>query len=311
MPTINGLDVKREIADKRPKSINGVVAVLSGFARSCLSLERRGGGGLRLCLDCQTEFVREYIAKLMNEAFGADAMDGDRNALVYDDCERLLSELKITDDNGDFIDGIPDAFCRSSHYARGVFLGCGSMSAPQAEGVRSQKSVGYHLEFSFNSDSLADGFAELLGGYGIEAHKSTRAEKNVIYVKDSESVSDCLALIGADKAVLRLNEAVAALAVKRDVVRRMNCEIANMARTVNAAVGITDAIALIDKKRGLASLNKKLYEAATARLDDADASLSEIAERLGISKSGLKHRFDKIIEIAGSIDGEKPDTEGQ
>lgn len=302
MPTINGSDVKREIAEKHPKSIKGVVAVLSGFARSCLSLERSGGGGFSLCLDCQTEFVREYIAELMTEAFGVEAVDNDRNALVYDDCDRLLGELKITDGDGNFTDGIPEAFSRSSHYARGVFLGCGSMSAPQADGVQATKSVGYHLEFSFNSESFADGFISLLSGYGITAHKSARAEKTVIYVKDSESVSDCLALIGADKAVLRLNEAVAALAVKRDVIRRVNCEMANMERTLDASERLIGAIALIDKKLGLQSLDKKLYEAAKAKLDNNDAPISEIADALGISKSGLKHRFDKIIEIAGSIE---------
>ena len=301
MPTINGLDVKRELAEKHPKSINGVVAVLSGFARSCLSLERHGGQ-FSLCLDCQTEFVRDYIAGLMTEAFGVTTVANDKGALVYSDCDRLLGELKITDDNGEFTDGIPEAFSRSSHYARGVFLGCGSMSAPQADGARAKKSVGYHLEFSFNSESLAEGFIALLDSYGISAHRSTRAEKNVIYVKGSESVSDCLALVGADKAVLRLNEAVAAFAVKRDVMRKVNCDVANANRTADAAAKLVQAIELIDKKRGLSTLDKKLCEAAKARIDDKDAPLSEIAEMLNISKSGLKHRFDRIIEIAHSIE---------
>lgn len=300
--SINGSDVKREITEKRPKSDEDRLALLSGFARSCLALTRKSGATeFELCLDCQTELVREYIASLMRDAFIVTPKSDDRNSIVYGDCDKLLKRLCIVNNDGEFYDDIPSRFMSSAQFARGVFLGCGSMSAPQAGGVGSKKSIGYHLEFSFGSESFADAFTVLLDGYGISARKSSRAERAVVYVKDSESVSDCLALLGAEKTVLRLNETVAALAVKRDVVRRINCEVANMGRTVKAAVGITEAIELIDKVKGLGSLDKKLFEAARARLDDVEAPLSEIAEKLNISKSGLKHRFDRIIEIASAL----------
>lgn len=264
-------------------------------------IKRSGADGFELCLDVQTDFVRDYIAALMLDEFKVMPKNSDKNALVYVDCDKLLKGLWLVDPDGGFYDGIPQRFIRSSHYARGVFLGCGSMSAPQADGARSQKSGGYHLEFSFGSDAFADGFSELLRLYGIEAHKAPRAERSVMYVKDSEAVSDCLALIGAEKTVIKLNEAVATFAVKRDVVRRVNCEMANMQRTLDAVEELSHALDVIERAHGKAYLDHKLIAAAKARLEDANAPLSEVAEKLGISKSGLKHRLDRILELARDV----------
>lgn len=302
MSKIKGMDVKRELTDKRPGDRRGMVAILSGFARNCLTLERIGGKFM-LCLDCQSELVRDYVAELMELAFDVQATLGERNSLIYTDYEKLLKGLSITTDGGEYIEGIPQEFSRSSHYVRGVFLACGSMSAPipDVDDIKNNKSGGYHLEFSFSSEIFANEFVEALAFYQITAHTIMRSERTVVYVKNSQSVSDCLALIGADKTVLRLNEAVAMLAVKRNVARRMSFELANADRTENAAENILNAIKLIDERRGLKTLDKKLYDAAMARLDDPIAPLSEIAEKLNISKSGLKHRYNKIEEIARQI----------
>ncbi len=305
MSTFNGLDVKREITDKRPKG-DDRAALLSGFTRSCLALERKSGsGGFVLCLECQIDFVRDYIASLMRDAFMVTPRSDDKTALRYADCEKLLSALYLTDrDGGGFMDDIPSKYVHSVYYARGVFLGCGSVSVPRSGGMET-RSTGYHLEFSFGSENFADAFTKYLEGYGIKAHRSTRAEKSIVYVKDSESVSDCLALVGADKSVLKLNDTVATFAVKRDLIRQINCEMANMDRTVQAAGDIVSAIEVIDKKIGLDALDEKLYKAAQARMADVEAPLSKIAAELGISKSGLKHRLNRIIETARALDSKE------
>lgn len=305
MPKINGQSVKREITEKRIKG-EGLAVMLSGFVRSCLALVR-SRGELKLCLDCQSDFVREYIAAAMMEQFKITAVE-QKNSLHFADCEKLLVALKIFKPDEGFyqtqnIDADYLTEQNAPYYARGVFLGCGSLSVPSAENPESTKSGGYHLEFSFTNEDLANEFRELLGVCGTSAHIMTRAEKSVVYVKDSESVSNCLVLIGASKTALELNNAVAAYSVKIDVNRRINCDIANMTRTTDAAVGVTDAIDLIDSVRGLDSLPPKLVEAADARKNYPDAPLSFIADQLGISKSGLKHRYDKIIEIAREISG--------
>lgn len=308
---LNAPDVKREIVSKRPKSEPERLALLSGFVRSCLSLVRSGGGALELCLDCQSDAVRDYISSCMMEQFKIKSTVA-KSSLIYADCEKILRALKILEQGDDFVFCTVDKsfYSTAAQYVRGVFLGCGSFSAPTAEDAQSHKSGGYHLDFSFSGEELADAFGKMLSGEGIVTHKSVRAEKYVIYVKDKESVSDCLALIGAEKTVLRLNEAMVALSVKSDVARRLNCEIANISRTAAASVALSDAIEYIDVKFGLyAQLNRRLAEAAEARRADPSAPLSVIAERLSISKSGLKHRFDAIVAKARELGWKEKNTE--
>ena len=315
--TINGLDVKRELTEKRPKGAEST-ALLSGFVRVCFSLLKRGSG-VDLMLDCQSEYVRDYIASLMFEQFKITPSGGvlgqvvapTAGELVFSDSAKILTALLIQKDNGVFdFNGIDERFLKNAeYYARGVFLGCGSLSVPKADNAQSQKSGGYHLEFSFTTESLANDFLGLLSRYSIYGHLTVRAEKYIVYVKDSESVSDTLALIGADKAVLKLNEAVAAFAVKSDVIRRMNCDLANMGRTVDAAVEVISAIKIIEEKAGLDVLDKKLRAAAEARLKSPQAPIGALADMLGISKSGLKHRFDRIIRLSREVGGKGEDTE--
>ncbi len=282
--------------------------MLSGFVRSCMSLSLNLAHGLLLCLDCQTEFVREYIAAVMLKRFKISPKS-DETALTYVDCEKLLRMLGIFEDDGDGYEltGIPERFkSQASAYVRGMFLGCGSFSAREADCSDSRKGGGgYHLEFSFVSESIADDLTALLAERDVTMRKMVRADRFVVYAKDSESVSNCLALMHADKTVLKLVDTVVTLSMKKDINRRNNCDLANMTRTANAAVDVTKAIDIIDKAVGLDTLDPKLVEAADARKNSPDLSLGDLAFELGISKSGLKHRYDKIIEIAQKLDANK------
>lgn len=319
MAKINGTTVKREIAEKRPKG-EEATALLSGFVRVCFSVLRHGDES-DLWLDCQTDFVREYIAALMMDVFkvtpvldvggarkaAAASVLGDAkiefapqptpNALVFSDGMKLLTELRIIR-SGEYYElvGMDKRFeDHGKYYIRGVFLGSGSLSVPDAD---SHKSGGYHLEFTFNGEDIANDVIAILSGYGIWAHLTVRKEKYVVYVKDSENVSDCLALLGVDKTVLKLNETMAVLAVKSDITRRTNCDIANINRAIDASIGVMEAIAELEARGELETLDEKLRIAARARREYPDASLSELASIIGISKSGLKHRLDKLVETA-------------
>ena len=315
---INGHEVKREIVAKRYKDSDRL-ALLSGFVRVSFSVLRRGGER-HLVLDCQTDFVRDFIASLMMEQFKVQPIlnkdrqvDGDapdfmnsiepqqnKTELRFYDCDKLLGALYILDgDDYSSVGGIDPRFNKNAAaYARGVFLGCGSLSVPKTDG---QKSGGYHLEFALGSETLVDGVTELLRGFGISIKKTVRAEKCVLYAKGGDNVCDCLTLLGAEKTMLELNNTMAYFAIKDDVNRQQNCDMANMNRAINAAVDVTDAIATIQKRAGLDTLDKKLKAAANARLQNPAASLGALAELLGISKSGLKHRYDKIVELAKSL----------
>lgn len=181
--------------------------------------------------------------------------------------------------------------CCGVNYLRGAFLGAGSLYIGK----------GYHLEFAVESKALAEDLRSLLERYGIAAKITERKEKTVVYIKDSEGVSDCLALMGASDAVLGLNSEAATRQFRQRMNRQNNCDLANISKTVNAAVRQCEDIEYIDKKVGLASLGDKLESVARARLSDREASFSSLADGLGLSKSTLKNRLAKIGEIASEL----------
>lgn len=192
-------------------------------------------------------------------------------------------------------EGIPHTIvaerCCGVNYLRGAFLGAGSLYIGK----------GYHLEFAVESKALAEDLRALLDRYGIAAKITDRKEKSVVYIKDSEGVSDCLALMGASDAVLGLNSEAATRQFRQYMNRQNNCDLANISKTVNAAVRQCEDIELIDRKIGLSSLGDKLEVVARARLSAREASFSALAESLGLSKSTLKNRLAKICEIAAGI----------
>lgn len=297
---ISGAQVKHEIINTRPRG-EECKAVIAGFVRSCMTLSRSEGGDFMLQLDCQTDYVKQYISGAMLTMFKTRPKEVSP-ALMYDDCERLLRLLGIIAPDGDVfeispIGALPDDI--ESAYVRGVFLGCGSFSVRGGDGQKG--GGGYHLEFSVLSESFADELIELLARREITAHKMERVDKSVVYVKGVDNVSNCLALMRLSRLVIKLNDTAAILSIKRDVNRRMNCEMANMTRVANASVDVIAAIEFLEQSGALRTLPPKLVEAADARINSPDASLGEIAFELGISKSGLKHRFDKIIEKAQQL----------
>ncbi len=181
--------------------------------------------------------------------------------------------------------------CCAVNYIRGAFLACGSLSMKR----------GYQISFTLTTGALASDLMSLLSRHGIEAKRMTRGEKVIVYVKDSQAVSDCLALMGADGAVLKLNDSYVMRQVKRDEQRRTNCDLANIAKTVNAAVRQVADIEYIDSRVGLEVLDEKLLTVARGRLAEPEISFSALADKLGLSKSTLKNRLNKIAEYAARL----------
>lgn len=315
MSTISGIDVKLEITGMRVKD-DECEALLSGFARVSFSLARydnasftdngenveivRNYNGVMLEFDVQHDFVRDYISACMLKRYKISPKE-DGQKLLYADGEKLLRRLNVLNPDSDDYDftGIPQKYMACDRaYVRGMFLGCGSLSVYDADDSVSQKGSGYHLEFSFMNEGLADELAELLSGHEISMRKMSRGEKCVLYAKDSQTVCDCLALMGASKTVLKLHSTLTVMSQKINANRVVNCDMANATRSTVAATNVSEAIEYLERAVGIDSLDPKLVEAADARKNSPDLSLGELAFELGISKSGLKHRYDKILELA-------------
>ncbi len=185
--------------------------------------------------------------------------------------------------------------CCAVNFIRGAFLGAGSVSL----------RAGYHLEFVLSGKELACDLKALLERFGITVKITQRKDKYVAYIKESEAVSDCLALMGASEAVLELNSQLIIRQFRQETNRRTNCEMANLSKTVNASVRQIEDIKYISRKAGLASLPDKLLIVAEARLEFPDESFAFLADRLNISKSTLKNRLLKIGVIAGELREER------
>lgn len=174
---------------------------------------------------------------------------------------------------------------------RGAFLGAGSINNPESK---------YHLEIILSTKENAENIINILKIFTIGAKKLERKNGYSIYIKDGEEISKLLALIGANSSVLKFEQIRVLRDMKNNINRKVNCETANLTKTVNAAVKQIEAIKNLKKTGAFDKLSENLKEIAQIRLDNPDASLTELGQMLKdpIGKSGANHRLNKIIEIA-------------
>lgn len=179
---------------------------------------------------------------------------------------------------------------------RGSFLGSGFISDPKKN---------YHFEFVTHKEPFADVLLSILKHFNINAKKIIRKDNYVIYLSEGDAIAALLAKIGAYTSVLNFENIRVLKETRNNVNRAVNCETANINKTVNAALIQRNNIHLIESSIGLKKLKFTLKEACALRLAHPNASLSELSEISGISKSALNHRLRKINAIANSLKGEE------
>ena len=132
-------------------------------------------------------------------------------------------------------------------------------------------------------------------GYDMAAHTISRKESNVVYLKDSENIVDLLNLMGATRALLEMENIRVEKSVRNNVNRAINCETANLDKTMSAAARQYEAI--------------QLRQVAEARLENPQATLQQIADMLPqVSKSGVNHRLRKLVDIANDLRGQRGES---
>ena len=179
-------------------------------------------------------------------------------------------------------------------YIRGAFLGGGSISNPEKT---------YHLEFVTHSLEYAEDLSKLINQYGLASKVIQRKSSYIIYIKEGEQIVDLLNIIGAHTSLLELENIRIMKVMRINVIRLVNCETANLSKTVNAAVRQVESIRLIEKELGLGRLPRNLREVAELRLKYPDESLKDLGEMLNppVGKSGVNHRLRKIEKIAEEL----------
>ncbi len=194
--------------------------------------------------------------------------------------------------------------CCQRSFVKGVFMGCASANIVIKDINDLKKHTGgYHLEFVFTSHTLAGDFTHVLSQYDIYSKIMQRKKLTVVYIKEAEIVSDVLALVGANHAVLVLQNEFAVREVRNQLNRQLNCMNSNMEKMVEASLKQISAIEYIAQTVGLESLSENLYELCMLRLANPDETLENLAKLMNppLTKSGINHRLRKIVKYAEDL----------
>ena len=194
------------------------------------------------------------------------------------------------------LEGITDSVlikntCCQRAFLRGAFLWVGSMSAPEK---------GYHLEFVCSTQNKAKQLQDVIHGFGIEAKSILRKKYYVVYIKESESIVDLLNVMEAHVALMNLENLRILKGMRNSINRRVNCEAANITKTVNAASRQIEDILFLKDHYGFEKLPDNLRQMAEVRLEYPEATLKELGAYLDppVGKSGVNHRLRSLSEIA-------------
>ena len=188
--------------------------------------------------------------------------------------------------------------CCKRAFIRGSFLASGSISDPEKF---------YHFEIVCSTQEKAEQIQQVIASFDIDAKIVVRKKSYVVYIKEGAQIVEILGIMEAGLALMNLENIRILKEMRNSVNRKVNCETANINKTVSAAAKQIEDIRLIEEKRGLGSLNPGLEQIARLRLEYPEATLKELGEMLSpaVGKSGVNHRLRKLSILAEELRGNK------
>ena len=191
-------------------------------------------------------------------------------------------------------DTIVQAVCCKRAYIRGAFIASGSMSDP---------SKSYHFEIVCNDENQAEHLKEMMNSFGVDAKIVQRKRTYVVYLKEGSQIVDILNVMEAHVALMELENVRIVKEMRNSVNRKVNCETANINKTVSAAVRQMEDITYIRDQIGFEKLPEGLRDVALTRLAYPEAALKELGQLMAnpLGKSGVNHRLRKLSEIAQQL----------
>ncbi|MBP5299651.1 MAG: DNA-binding protein WhiA, partial [Lachnospiraceae bacterium] len=217
------------------------------------------------------------------------------------DVESVLKAIRLMDQNGNLRnpdDGVSQMVTRNScckrAFLRDAFLCIGSISDP---------NKGYHLEYVCSTPELAQQLSEMTLSFDIEARIVQRKKYYVLYIKEGSGIVDLLNIMEAPVSLMNLENLRILKEMRNSINRKVNCEVANITKTVNAATKQVEDITYIRDHYGFSKLQDGLREMAEVRLEHPDATLLELGKFLDppVGKSGVNHRLRKLSELADKL----------
>ncbi len=299
-------EVSAELSRVAVKTRHCRIAELAAIVTLCGSFDRERGLTIRTdwndCCSVAVDLIRklfDYECELEDVQIQGGKVTHIISVSDGNVVANLLGAVKAeADANGRFCAG-SQAFSRSCckrAFIRGAYITAGSMSDPEK---------GYHFEIDTDSKKAVKVISEAIGAFDIEAKTVIRKNRYVIYIKDGDSIVDLLNVMEAHVALMKLENIRILKEMRNSVNKRVNCEAANINKTVVAASRQIDCINLIISKGRFDELTDELKDVALVRLDNPEASLEELGTMLEkrVGKSGVNHRLKKLISIAESIEG--------
>lgn len=300
-------DVRNELTRVMPEKECCRKAELAALLASTARWSDNADGSLDLVVQIENAATARKIYKLMKEAYGLQAAVSSEvkryfgknhvyevSAHLNPDERRIYQEIGPSHRAQPRSSGtsllLGKSCCKRS-YLRGIFLSRGFVNRPEGD---------YHLEFTFNDGAMAADVQKLLARFDLHAHSFERKNAQVIYIKESEKIADFLRVVGAANALLDFENVRIIKSMRNNVNRQVNCETANLTKTIDASLRQVDLIEGLIAGGGLEALPPTLKELALLRIDYPDSSLQELGEMLKVplSKSGVAYRMRKLERIA-------------
>lgn len=304
--------VKEELSRQVNAARHCRVAEIAAILCVCGNLERLSNGQEVLRVHTENELVARKYFTLLKKTFNIDTVvslhentplkrgkvylveiEEQQKEMVMQACklsaEASAGSLSLEEDSL-----VLQQSCCKRAFVRGMFLSAGSISDPRK---------GYHFEIVCSEEGKAKLLQEVIRSFQIDAKIVLRKRSYVVYVKEGAQIVDMLAIMEANVALMNLENIRILKEMRNSVNRKVNCETANINKTVNAAVKQVEDIKLIQKVKGFQCLNEGLAETARVRLQYPEATLKELGMMLNpqVGKSGVNHRLRKLSALADEL----------
>jgi hypothetical protein len=307
-------EVKEELSHLPCGGQHCVIAELAAIISLCGDIHQTTSGEYRLDLFTENAAAARRYYTLIRSAFdiqpGVSArkhnylkksrtfrisVDRPGDALMILRATGLMNNLgQIDEYHSKTHDPMLQNTCCRRAFLRGAFLSSGSVTDPEKN---------YHFEITCADYEIAEQVRELFLVFGLEAKIVLRKKNYIVYLKEGAMISDALNITGAHISMMKFENVRIVKDVRNSVNRRVNCETANISKTVSAARKQIEDIEYVKNVIGLDKLPANLRDVACARLEEQDASLKELGEMLDppVGKSGVNHRLRKISQIARNL----------
>lgn len=308
--------VKEELAAHISNAMHCKIAEIAAILSMCGSVSIDKNEKYSLKFRTETEVTAEKLKTLLWKTFRIETEIVCRNNAYsksqrtytitikeHENALKILQATKLINRAGDIEENfsitnnvIIMKDCCKRAFIRGAFMAAGSISDPQKS---------YHFEIKCNNNKKSEQIINLLKNFNIEAKTVARKGHFVVYIKEGEGIVNVLNVMEAHIALMEMENIRILKDMSNYYNRQVNCETANIKKTVSTSIRQIDDINMIIQKKGLSYLPDKLQDIAIVRVENPDASLQELGQMLNppLGKSGVNHRLRKICQIAEELRG--------